>query len=156
MLLQGNLPLEFKESGTLLGRFWRGIRNWEDCFWRRRLKKKRKQNILQEGAAILKKKEVGELRVRKTCIGGGRGRKDKKKRILFFGEWVSDGRKKDSRVPSHCSQVCPGAFSTISYASSYSILDDSLMVLSIYFADWAWILDIQTLLVACCLLLVAV
>ena len=32
MFLQGNLPLEFKESGTLLGRFWRGIRNWEDCF----------------------------------------------------------------------------------------------------------------------------
>ena len=28
----GNLPLEFKENGTLLGRFWRGIRNWEDCF----------------------------------------------------------------------------------------------------------------------------
>ena len=52
MFLQGNLPLEFKESGTLLGRFWRGIRNWEDCFWRRRLKKIRKQNILQEGAAI--------------------------------------------------------------------------------------------------------
>ena len=24
MLLQGNLPLEFKESETLLGRFWRG------------------------------------------------------------------------------------------------------------------------------------
>ena len=24
MFLQGNLPWEFKESGTLLGRFWRG------------------------------------------------------------------------------------------------------------------------------------
>ena len=23
--LQGNLPLEFKEGGTLLGRFWRGV-----------------------------------------------------------------------------------------------------------------------------------
>ena len=38
---------------------------------------------------------------------------------------------------TNCNQDCPGAFSTISYASSYSILDDSLMVLSIYFADWA-------------------
>ena len=24
MFLQGNLPLEFKEGGTLLGRFWKG------------------------------------------------------------------------------------------------------------------------------------
>ena len=47
-LLQGNLPLEFKEGGTLLGRFWRGIRNWEDCFWRGRLKKKEKKKRRRE------------------------------------------------------------------------------------------------------------
>ena len=40
MFLQGNLLLEFKEGGTLLGRFWRGIWNWEDCFWLEDLKKK--------------------------------------------------------------------------------------------------------------------
>ena len=43
MLLQGNLPLEFKEGGTLLGRFWRGIWNWEDCFWLEDLKKEEKK-----------------------------------------------------------------------------------------------------------------
>ena len=32
MFLQGNLLLEFKEGGTLLGRFWRGIWNWEDLW----------------------------------------------------------------------------------------------------------------------------
>ena len=71
-----------------------------------------------------------------------RGKKEervtgKKWILIFLWEWSSDRRKKDNRVPSHCSQDCPGAFLTISYASSYSILDDSLMVLSIYFADWA-------------------
>ena len=43
MFLQGNLPLEFKEDGTLLGRFWRGIWNWEDCFWLEDLKKEEKK-----------------------------------------------------------------------------------------------------------------
>ena len=43
IFLQGNLPLEFKEGGTLLGRFWRGIWNWEDCFWLEDLKKEEKK-----------------------------------------------------------------------------------------------------------------
>ena len=43
MFLQGNLPLEFKQDGTLLGRFWRGIWNWEDCFWLEDLKKEEKK-----------------------------------------------------------------------------------------------------------------
>ena len=33
MLLQGNLPLEFKESGILLGRRFGEVRNFEDLFW---------------------------------------------------------------------------------------------------------------------------
>ena len=43
MLLQRNLPLEFKECGTLLGRFWKeslklgGLFFWED--WRNKEKK---------------------------------------------------------------------------------------------------------------------
>ena len=44
MFLQGNLPLEFKEGGTLLGRFWRGIWNWEDCFWLEDKKEKKRGN----------------------------------------------------------------------------------------------------------------
>ena len=43
MFLQGNLLLEFKEGGILLGRFWRGIWNWEDCFWLEDLKKGREE-----------------------------------------------------------------------------------------------------------------
>ena len=43
MFLQGNLPLEFKEGGTLLGRFWRGIWSWEDCFLIGRFKKEEKK-----------------------------------------------------------------------------------------------------------------
>ena len=33
MLLQGNLPLEFKKCGTLLGRRFREVWNFEDLFW---------------------------------------------------------------------------------------------------------------------------
>ena len=50
IFLQGNLPLEFKEGGTLLGRFWRGIWNWEDCFWLEDLKKEKRR-----------RKEIGEF-----------------------------------------------------------------------------------------------
>ena len=50
MFLQGNLPLEFKESGTLLGRFWRRIWNWEDCFWLEDLKKEK-----------IRRKEIGKF-----------------------------------------------------------------------------------------------
>ena len=49
----------------------------------------------------------------------------------------SGGKAQKKQEKTNCNQDCPGAFSTISYASSYYILDDSLMVLSIYFADWA-------------------
>ena len=58
MFLQGNLPLETKESGTLLGRFWRGIWSWEDCFLIGRFKKKKKR-----------RKEIGEFSFLETNLG---------------------------------------------------------------------------------------
>ena len=54
----------------------------------------------------------------------------------FKGTLHSDRKSTEEAGKTNCNQDCPGAFSTISYALSYSILDDSLMVLSIYFADW--------------------
>ena len=58
MFLQGNLPLEFKEGGTLLGRFWRGIWNWEDCFWLEDLKKEKRR-----------RKEIGKFSFLETNLG---------------------------------------------------------------------------------------
>ena len=58
----------------------------------------------------------------------------KEKRELFTGILKKKNTQR-SWKPSDCSQDCPGTFSAISYALSYSILDDSLMVLGIYFVD---------------------
>ena len=48
--------MEFKEGGTLLGRFWRGIQNGEDCFRIGRFEKgkeKRREEI--RGFAFLER-----------------------------------------------------------------------------------------------------
>ena len=46
MLLQGNLPLEFKESGTLLGRFWEEFENLRIVFWGEKLEKEEKRGVI--------------------------------------------------------------------------------------------------------------
>ena len=82
MFLQGNLPLEFKEGGTLLGRFWRGIWNWEDCFWiggfkkrisegRRKKEWPGKRGFFRENS---REARIGGLRGVERCTRAGKRR----------------------------------------------------------------------------------
>ena len=93
---------------------------------------------------IEKKKEEKKKGNRRIFLFGNKFRflgviyieeKGWRKRGRDSEDFFLEAQKK--REKTNCNQDCPGAFSTTSYASSYSILDDSLMVLSIYFTDWA-------------------
>ena len=131
--LQGNLPLEFKESGTLLGKFWRGIWNWEDCFWLEDLKKRirRKEERKIGDFVFFRKTNLGlegwYIYVRKGKKRGGRywslEREEKEERTSkkedFYLGIVLRRKRKDSQKPSHCNQSCPGmhlvAFRILTY-----------------------------------------
>ena len=139
--LQGNLPLEFKESGTLLGKFWRGIWNWEDCFWLEDLKKRirRKEERKIGDFVFFRKTNLGlegwYIYVRKGKKRGGRywslEREEKEERTSkkedFYLGIVLRRKRKDSQQPSHYNQSCPGmhrvAFGILIYILFFRVFD---------------------------------
>ena len=128
MFLQGNLLLEFKEGGTLLGRFGRGIWNCEDCFWIGRFKKERRKigefsfletNLGLEGWYIYRWEK--EKRRGSTYWSLEREEEEERtsKKEDFYLGIVLRRKRKDSQKPSHCNQSCPGmhlvAFGILTY-----------------------------------------
>ena len=150
MLLQGNLPLEFKEGGTLLGRFWRGIQNWEDCFWLEDLKKKEekkkgKRRIFHFGNRFSfrerriytwERKEKKSFFLRGEILSGAA-------RIggFFCGE-AQQSRKKRRLQPSLCQVRFLFFWSFYLLLFWYSRLHSTLDSLAVFFwevilADWS-------------------
>ena len=131
MFLQGNLLLEFKEGGTLLGRFGRGIWNCEDCFWLEDLKKRREEEWNRKILFFGNKFRswwmiyIGEKRKRRgrSSTYWSLEREEKEERTSkkedFYLGIVLRRKRKDSQKPSHCNQSCPGmhlvAFGILTY-----------------------------------------
>ena len=102
MFLQGNLPLEFKESGTLLRRFWRRIWSWENCFWLEDLKKEEKKK--GERRIFLLGTDLGLWGRRYIC------EKRNSEGGWFFRGILGWSLRKSTqeREKGDCSQDCPG------------------------------------------------